>query len=131
MSTDRQHITSGTPWEAKHGYSRALRVGNHVYVSGTTASDSEGNVLGIDDPGEQTRVILEKIAAALKEAGASLRDVVRTRVFVTDISQWEAVSAVHAEYFGDVRPVSTMVEIQRLIHPQHLIEIEVDALISD
>jgi enamine deaminase RidA (YjgF/YER057c/UK114 family) len=126
----RQNISSGTPWESVHGYSRAVRIGNHVYVSGTTASDEQGNVFGENDPYEQTVYIIEKIARALTEAGASLQDVVRTRIFVTDISRWEEVAHGHAQYFQDIRPVSTMVEVNKLVNEKQMVEIEVDAIIG-
>ncbi len=123
----RLNISTGTPWEQVVGYSRAVRVGDHVYVSGTTASDEHGNVIGVGDVAAQTRYIFEKIDRALQSAGASLSDVVRVRMFVIDISQWEVIGRVHGEFFGTIRPVSTMVEISKLVDPQHLIEIEVDA----
>lgn len=126
----RQNISSGTPWEARIGYSRAVRVGNRIYIAGTTASDENGQVVGVGDMVVQTHYILAKIERALAEAGATLRDVVRTRIFMTDITQWEAVGRAHGEYFRDIRPVSTMVEVSRLIDPAHLIEIEVDAEID-
>ncbi|MCC6612960.1 MAG: RidA family protein [Anaerolineae bacterium] len=128
--TERINIGTGTPWEQIVGYSRAVRVGNIVHVSGTTASDEQGNVIGVGDVRAQTDYILRKIERALEATGASLRDVVRVRMFVTDISQWEAIGRVHGEFFGDIRPVSTMVEISRLVDPQHLIEIEVEAIIG-
>lgn len=128
---ERKHVSTGTPWEAVHGYSRALRVGNLVYVSGTTASDEAGNVIGVGNVYTQTAYALQKIERALRDAGANLKDVVRTRCFVTDISQWQEVSRAHAEYFGEIRPVSTMVEVKALVDPAHLVEIEVDAVISD
>lgn len=126
----RQNISSGTPWEAKVGYSRAVKIGNHIWVSGTTASDAAGAVQHVGDIAGQARYSLKKIEHALHEAGASMHDVVRTRVYVTDISQWEAVGHVHGEFFGDIRPASLMVEVAKLIDPQHLIEIEVDAFIQ-
>ena len=127
---ERQNISTGTPWEPKHGYSRAVRLGNFVYVSGTTASDEQGNVIGVNDPYAQTVYILEKISRALNAAGANVTDVVRTRVFVTDISQWEAVSRAHAEFFGEIRPASTMVEVSSLIDRRQMVEIEVDAVVG-
>lgn len=129
--SNRQNIASGTPWEGVHGYSRAVRIGSHVYVSGTTASDEKGNVIGENDPYAQTVYIIEKIGRALNEAGATLADVVRTRVFVTDISRWEEVARAHAKYFGDIRPASTMIEISKLIDARQLVEIEVDAVIGE
>lgn len=127
--SNRQNVSSGTPWERIVGYSRAVRIGNQVYVSGTTASDEQGNVIG-DDVYTQTQYALQKIERALKEVGASMSDVVRTRTFTTDISQWEAFGRAHGEFFHDVRPASTLVEIRKLIDPKHLVEIEVDAVIS-
>jgi len=126
----RQNISSGTPWEAKVGYSRAVRVRNHIWVAGTTASDANGAVVAVGNAGEQTRYILQKIERALAETGASLRDVVRTRLYVTNIADWQAVGSVHGEFFGDIRPASTMVEVSKLIDPQHLVEIEVDAFVG-
>ncbi len=128
---ERKHVSTGTPWEKVHGYSRALRVGNLVYVSGTTASDEQGNVIGVGNVYTQTSYALQKVERALHEAGARLEDVVRTRLFVTDISQWEEVSRAHAEYFGAIRPVSTMVQVSQLVDPKHMVEIEVDAVIDD
>ncbi|WP_442906377.1 RidA family protein [Kineococcus sp. NBC_00420] len=125
----RQSISSGGTWEPIVGYSRALRVGDHVSVSGTTAATPDGPVGG-DDVGEQTRTCLTRIRAALIEAGATLEDVVRTRMFVTDISRWEEVGRVHAEFFGHVRPATTMVEVRALIEPDLLVEVEVDAIIQ-
>ena len=127
---ERINFGTGTPWEAVVGYSRAVRVGNIVHVAGTTASDEQGNVIGSGDAGAQTDYILRKIARALEAVGASLRDVVRVRMFVTNISQWEIIGRVHGSYFADIRPVSTMVEVSRLVDPQHLIEIEVEAIIG-
>ncbi|MCB0061655.1 MAG: RidA family protein [Caldilineaceae bacterium] len=126
----RQQVSSGAAWEEIVGYSRAIRVGNVVEVAGTTAVDGDGNVVGVDDPGAQTRYILQKIEAALAQAGATMRDVVRTRMFVTDISRWEAVGRAHGEFFRDVRPVATMVEVSALIAPALLVEIEVTAVID-
>jgi len=126
----RLNISSGTPWEATVGYSRAVRVGEHVFVSGTTASDESGAVHGIGDPYAQAAYIFRKIERALAEAGATLGDVVRVRMFVTDISRWEEVGRAHGELFSSIRPVTTMVEVSRLISPEHMVEIEVDALIG-
>ena len=126
----RQNISSGAPWESIVGYSRAVRIGSHVWVAGTTASDENGNVVGVGDSAAQTRYVLKKISRALEEAGATFADVVRTRMFVSDISQWEIIGRVHGEIFAAIRPASTMVEVARLIDPQHLIEIEVDAFLG-
>ena len=128
--SNRLNISSGTPWEAVAGYSRAVKVGNVVHVSGTTASDETGAVHGVGDPGAQMRYILAKIERALKVAGATMGDVVRVRMYVTDISQWEAVAIAHGEVFKDIRPTSTMVEVNALISPEHMVEVEVEAIIG-
>ncbi|HMO56776.1 MAG TPA: RidA family protein [Roseiflexaceae bacterium] len=125
----RQRITSGTPWEALAGYSRAVRVGNQVFVSGTTASDAEGRLQHPGDAAGQARYILHKIAAALTEAGATAADVVRTRVFVSRIEDWEAVARAHGEFFGTIRPANTLVRAE-MIAPGMLVEIEADAIIG-
>ncbi len=127
---ERNNISSGTPWESIVGYSRAVRIGNHVWVAGTTATDETGQVVAAGDAAAQTRYILQKIESALKDAGATMADVVRTRMFVTDISQWEAIGRVHGEFFGAVRPAATMVQVGKLIDPAHLIEIEADAFVG-
>lgn len=127
---EREQFGSGTPWEGIVGYSRAVRVGNRVYVAGTTASDEAGNVAAPGDAAGQTRYILQKIERALAQAGATMADVVRTRMFVTDISQWEAIGRVHGEFFRDIRPASTMVQVSALIDPAHLVEIEIEAEIT-
>ena len=128
----RQNISSGSKWENIVGYSRAVRVGNVIEVSGTTtAVDENGKTLGIDDPYEQTRLALGRIEKALNEAGASMSDVVRTRIFVTDISRWEAVGRAHGEFFKDIKPANTMVEVKALISPDLLVEIEATAILGE
>ena len=124
----RLNISSGAPWEAKVGYSRAVRIGNVVEVSGTVSQDGD-KVIGINDPYEQTKHALAKIEAALVKAGASLHDVVRTRIYVTDISQWEKIGRAHGEFFQAIRPATTMVEVSKLISPELLVEIEATAIV--
>lgn len=123
----RQNIASGSPWEDIVGYSRAVRVGNIIEVAGTTASEN-GIVQGLNDYYTQTKFIFSKIEGVLKSTGSSMNDVVRTRIFVCDISQWEKVAKAHQEYFGKIKPVATMVEVSRLISPELLVEIEVTAI---
>jgi enamine deaminase RidA (YjgF/YER057c/UK114 family) len=127
----RTIVSSGGPWEARVGYSRAVRVGNVVHVAGTTATARDGTVVGAGDAYAQATYALGIIEEALREVGAALRHVVRTRMFVTDIARWEEVGRAHGEVFGDVRPAATMVEVRRLIDPAHLVEIEVDAIIDE
>ena len=127
----RQTISSGTKWEPVVGYSRAVRVGRFVAVAGTTATDDQGRLVGIGDAYAQTVRAIQNIAAALERAGGNLTHVVRTRMFVTDISQWEAIGRAHGEYFKDIRPATSMVEVSRLIDPDMLVEIEADAVLDD
>lgn len=127
---ERTRVATGTRWEPVVGYSRAVRVGNQVWVSGTTSTDAAGAVVGVGDAGMQTRQTLANIASALERAGASLEDVVRTRIYVTDISQWEAVGRAHGEVFATIRPATSMIEISRLIDPDMLVEIEAEAIVG-
>lgn len=126
----RINISSGAVWEDKVGYSRAVRVGNHIDVSGTVAADEQGKVVGKDDPYEQTKYILHKIEKALIAAGASLNDVVRTRMFVTDISRFEEYAQAHGEVFSGIKPCTSMIEVKGLVAPEYLIEIEAIAILS-
>lgn len=126
----RINISSGAKWEDIVGYSRAVRVGNIIEVAGTTSVDERGEVVGVNDPYEQTKYILQKIEKALAEAGASLKDVTRTRMFVTDISRWEEIGRAHGEFFREIKPAASMIEVKGLISPELLVEIEVTAAIT-
>jgi enamine deaminase RidA (YjgF/YER057c/UK114 family) len=127
----RRNISSGAPWEKTVGYSRAVRVGNLIEVAGTTAIDESGAVVGLDDPYRQARYALEKIGRALHEAGADFGDVIRTRMFVTDIARWEEVGRAHGEVFSDVRPASTLVQVASLVRSDLLVEIEATAVVRE
>lgn len=130
MSNSRENISGNSPWEDIVGYSRAVKFGNQIFISGTTATDNNGKIVGLNDPYEQTIHIIKNISSALDKAGAALKDIVRIRIYVVDINNWEIIGKALSKYFIDIKPSATMVEVNKLISPEILVEIEADAFLG-